>query len=100
MLTGANPRESWWGGWLVVLLLFGWLRLRVLAAEKLRAIIETSAWETPAAFLGRLQRRAITAAGFSLAVLARLLEGEAAMLWALVLLSLMVSLFVQLGLGT
>jgi hypothetical protein len=99
MLTDAVLRRSWWGGAVVVCFAFAWYRLRVPAGRRLIVLFRGPAWQAPAAWLHRFRRRGLAAAGFGLNLIARLLEGEAAMLWALVLLSLMVTLFVQMGLG-
>ena len=99
MLTDAVLIRSWWGGAVVVCFAFAWYRLRVPAGRRLIVLFRGPAWQAPAAWLHRFRRRGLAAAGFGLNLIARLLEGEAAMLWALVLLSLMVSLFVQMGLG-
>ena len=91
--------ERWWGGGLVLLLTAGWLWLEERLPARLRFAVPALRLDRPAAWIRRLWRRGAGGAAFGLRLLARLLEGEAAMLWALVLLSLIVSLFVQLGLG-
>jgi hypothetical protein len=100
MLTTGGTFDSWWGGGLVALLGLLWLQARKASFARVHNLYEANLWEAPTAWLRRYTRRGTTAGAFSLHLLARLLEGEAAMLWALVLLSLIVSLFVQLGIGT
>ncbi len=99
LLIGNRALESWWGGGLVILLTAVWLLVEEKSGDRLRKVLFSRSWENPAGWVRRLWRRGTSAAMFGLALLARLLEGEAAMLWALVLLSLIVSLFVQLKLG-
>jgi hypothetical protein len=99
LLIGDLNLESWWGGGLVILLTAGWLLIEERSGNRLRTVLLSRTWEAPTAWVQRLWRRGASATAFGLALLARLLEGEAAMLWALVLLSLIVSLFVQLQLG-
>ncbi|HUF37301.1 MAG TPA: hypothetical protein VMN57_02150 [Anaerolineales bacterium] len=99
MLSSGRDPENWWGGGLVILFVYGWFRLKSVNTRVLPGFFRDRRIGLPYRWLHRPWRRGATAAGFVLTILARLLEGEAAMLWALVLLSLIVSFFVQLGLG-
>lgn len=99
ILTRESDPAGWWGGGVVLLLTTGWLWFGDRLAVRRAGLIRTSFLEMAAAWVRRIWRRGAGGMVFALRLLARLLEGEAAILWALVLLSLIVSLFAQLGLG-
>jgi hypothetical protein len=91
--------RAWWGGGLVLLLSAGWFALSQsgggagLAWLQGLQLERLAAW--PAARIGNVIRTAGRAAAF----MARLFEGDGSLLWALVLLGLIVTVFVQIGLG-